>query len=383
MSKPHPLSIPIESLRPGTFTDGNNATWSFSEGDIADLASGYDATRNPAPVVVGHPKMDSPAVGIISAASKVGEKLCVEIDPASLDPQFAADVKAKRYFRVSLRLFTPNHPANPNPGKWSIRHLGFLGAHPPAITGLAPVFAACDDDDGPVVDFSAALDGPWWSVGALFRRMRDWMIGSQGLDTADKIIPEWQVAAVEDAARMPEPDAGFAAGATSTAPQEITVNEQQAAALQAENARLTAELTTARNAAALLAKNRIHDENVAFAAALVNDTNGPRLAPQHQTRVVALLDALSGMQSEVEFAAADGKQAKEAPAAAFRAVLESAAVIVPAGAAAGGAAVDADPEFAAGDGAADRAALDRRAREYARTKGVSYAEAVQHCIANP
>ena len=78
-----------------------------------------------------------------------------------------------------------------------------------------------------------------------------------------------------------------------------------------------------------------------------------------------------------------GKQAKEAPAAAFRAVLESAAVIVPAGAAAGGAAVDADPEFAAGDGAADRAALDRRAREYARTKGVSYAEAVQHCIANP
>ena len=73
MSKPHPLSIPIESLRPGTFTDGNNATWSFSEGDIADLAAGYDATRNPAPVVIGHPKMDSPAVGIISAASKVGE----------------------------------------------------------------------------------------------------------------------------------------------------------------------------------------------------------------------------------------------------------------------------------------------------------------------
>lgn len=380
MSKPHPLSIPIESLRPGIFTDGNNATWSFSEDDIADLASGYDATRNPAPVVVGHPKMDSPAVGIISAANKVGEKLCVEIDPASLDPQFAADVKAKRYFRVSLRLFTPNHPANPNPGKWSIRHLGFLGAHPPAITGLAPVFAA-GDDDGPVVDFSAALDGPWWSVGAMFRRIRDWMIGSQGLDTADKIIPEWQVAAVEDAARMPEPDVGFAAGIST--PQENTVNEQEAAALKAENARLQAELTTARHAAELIAKNRIHDENVAFAAALVSDPKGPRLAPQHQSRVVALLDALGSMQTEVEFSAADGKQAKEAPAAALRAVLESAAAIVPVGAVAAGAAVDADPEFAAGEGAADRAALDRKAREYARTKGVSYAEAVQHCIANP
>ena len=47
MSKPHPLSIPIESLRPGTFTDGNNATWSFSEGDIADLAAGYDVTYFP------------------------------------------------------------------------------------------------------------------------------------------------------------------------------------------------------------------------------------------------------------------------------------------------------------------------------------------------
>ena len=317
--EPHPLSIPIESLRPGTFTDGNNATWSFSEGDIADLAAGYDATRNPAPVVIGHPKMDSPAVGIISAASKVGEKLCVEIDPASLDPQFAADVEAKRYFRVSLRLFTPGHPANPNPGKWSIRHLGFLGAHPPAIPGLAPVFAA-GDDDGPVVDFSAALDGPWWSVGALFRRMRDWMIGSQGLDTADKIIPEWQVAAVEDAARMPEPDAGFAAGIST--PQENTVNEQEAAALKAENTRLQAELTTARHAADLLAKNRIHDDNVAFAAGLVNNAKGPQLAPQHQSRVVALLDALGGLQTEVEFAAADGKQAKEAPAAALRTVLD-------------------------------------------------------------
>lgn len=383
MSKPHPLSIPIESLRPGTFKDGNGATWSFSDGDIADLAAGYDVTRNPAPVVIGHPKLDSPAVGIISAASKVGEKLCVEVDPSSLDPQFAADVEAKRYFRVSLRLFTPSHPANPNPGKWSIRHLGFLGAHPPAIPGLAPVFAA-GDDDGPVVDFSAALDGPWWSVGALFRRMRDWMIGSQGLDTADKIIPEWQVAAVEDAARMPEPDAGFAAGdPPAHVPQENTVNEQEAAALKAENIRLQAELTTARHAADLIAKNRIHDDNVAFAAGLVNNAKGPQLAPQHQSRVVALLDALGGMQTEVEFAAADGKQAKEAPAAALRAVLEAAAVIVPVGAAAAGADVDADPEFAAGDGAADRAALDRKAREYARSKGVSYAEAVQYCIANP
>ena len=188
-----------------------------------------------------------------------------------------------------------------------------------------------------MVDFSAALDGPWWSVGALFRRMRDWMIGSQGLDTADKIIPEWQVAAVEDAARMPEPDVGFAAGIST--PQENTVNEQEAAALKAENARLQAELTTARHAADLLAKNRIHDDNVAFAAALVTDPKGPRLAPQHQSRVVALLDALGGMQTEVEFSAPDGKPAKEAPGAALRAVLESAAVIVPGGAAAGGAVI--------------------------------------------
>ena len=35
------------------------------------------------------------------------------------------------------------------------------------------------------------------------------------------------------------------------------------------------------------------------------------------------------------------------------------------------------------DGVEEAAALDRKAREYARTKGVSYAEAVQYCIANP
>lgn len=385
MSKPHPLSLPIESLRPGTFADAHGEVWTFTEADIADLAAGYDAKRNPAPVVVGHPKLDSPAVGIISGASKVGEKLTVEIDPASLDAKFAADVQAKKFFRVSLRLFAPNHPANPNPGKWSIRHLGFLGAYPPAITGLAPVFAACDDAGGKVVDFASSIDEPWWSVGTLFRRLRDWMISKDGIDAADSILPDWQVASIETAAALPDDDANEKDTPASTpafsVTQENTVTEQEAAALAAENLRLKAQLATANATAAAATKARRHDENIAFAASLVTDPKGPKLAPQQQSRVVALLDALGGMESEVEFATGDGAVAKESPAVALRTVLGSMATLVPVGAAAAGGNHDGDTDFASpADGAAERAELDRKARTYAKAHNVPYAEAVQACM---
>lgn len=382
MSKPHPLSLPIESLRPGTFSDSTGHVWTFTEQDIVDMAAGYDPARSPAPVVIGHPKMDDPAVGLIQSAAMVNAKLNLTLNQASLDPAFAADVAAKKFYRVSLRLFTPTHPANPNPGKWSIRHLGFLGAFPPAIPGLAPVFAA-GPDDGPVVDFSCGLEGPWWSLGAIVRRLRDWMISSQGLDTADNILPEWNVSAIEDAARMPAEteDDDFPAASFAT-PQETTVTPEQAAALAAENVRLKAQLDAANAVAATAARSRRHDDNVAFAAALVADPAGPKLAPQQQARAVALLDAMGELEQQVEFATGDGTVAKEAPAFALAALLKSVGPLVPAGEAGGGADHTADFASASpGDGAASRTELHNKALAYAKANKVTYAEAVQACIA--
>lgn len=53
--------------------------------------------------------------------------------------EFADVVKEGRYKRVSISLFLPKSSSNPKPGKFYLKHVGFLGAAAPAVPGLKPV----------------------------------------------------------------------------------------------------------------------------------------------------------------------------------------------------------------------------------------------------
>ncbi|MDG6304415.1 peptidase, partial [Glaesserella parasuis] len=79
-------------------------------------------------------------------------------------------------------------------GSLYLRHVGFLGAIPPAVKGLRnPVFA--EGEEG-VVDFSD------WTEATLWRRLRDWIIGKHGQEEADKALPDYLVSSIqEDAVR--------------------------------------------------------------------------------------------------------------------------------------------------------------------------------------
>ena len=48
-------------------------------------------------------------------------------------------VKAGLYKRVSISAFPPQSAANRKPGRWDLKHVGFLGATAPAVPGLKPV----------------------------------------------------------------------------------------------------------------------------------------------------------------------------------------------------------------------------------------------------
>lgn len=145
----------IEALRPGTFRDMRGKDWTLTKANLVELASSYDRTAAPSPVVIGHPKTDDPAYGWIDYAT-LGEDDKLRLTLRDLDPNFSAAVEAKRYQKVSVALFTPESPHNPKPGKWYLRHLGFLGAVPPAVTGLHPVQFAGGDDG--VIEFAAAVE---------------------------------------------------------------------------------------------------------------------------------------------------------------------------------------------------------------------------------
>lgn len=132
------FSMEIEIFRIGTHRDMGGRSLSFGDDVLAQIAD-YDPA-NPAPIVIGHPRDNSPAYGWIKSIRQVGDRLLAT--PERLNPDFLTALKAGSYRRVSASLFPPDAPANPRPGRWSLRHLGFLGGAAPAIPGLAlPEFA--------------------------------------------------------------------------------------------------------------------------------------------------------------------------------------------------------------------------------------------------
>lgn len=89
-------------------------------------------------------------------------------------------VRAGRYKKLSASLYAPDSPANPSPGAWYLRHVGFLGAQPPAIKGLAPVNFAAGDEEGTVtVEFSEEMGFISRLVG-LLRGVRDYITERDG-----------------------------------------------------------------------------------------------------------------------------------------------------------------------------------------------------------
>lgn len=142
----------VHALRAGTWP-ASPSDVTLTEADVASVAASYDPSRHHAPVVLGHPKTDDPAWGWVEGAEARGDGLWLD---ASLTPELSELVRARRYRTVSVSLWRPGAPGNPSPGSWSLRHLGFLGATPPACKGLAPIALSAGDADGSVtVDFAA------------------------------------------------------------------------------------------------------------------------------------------------------------------------------------------------------------------------------------
>lgn len=181
----------IRIARPGTFTSNEGVAVSFSEAMLAATVAAYDRTSDPAPLVIGHPQLDAPAYGWVDRLDvQDGELVAI---PADIEPSFAEAVRTKRYAKVSARFYTPEHPSNPKPGVWYLKHVGFLGAHAPGIKGLGTVqFSEGDDQGVATIDFSTNEDTMTAVEASFAERMT-------ALD-----LRETALAAKEEAARVAE-----------------------------------------------------------------------------------------------------------------------------------------------------------------------------------
>lgn len=124
----------FQIFRAGTHTTMGGKEITFMASDLQAIASGYSEARHAAPLVLGHPQHDNPRYGTVKSLSVLGDALFAA---AEVDGELVELVRARRYTSVSASFYPPTSTNNPNPGAWYLRHVGFLGALPPAVKGMA------------------------------------------------------------------------------------------------------------------------------------------------------------------------------------------------------------------------------------------------------
>lgn len=312
----------IHIFRPGRHTSMQGATIDFGEGDLIATAKAYDPTRHEAPLVIGHPRADAPAWGWVGGLT--ADEGGLFATPRQLDPAFAEMVRAGRFKKVSASFYTPDSPHNPVPGVYYLRHVGFLGAQPPAVKGLAPVpvnFAEGDTEEGCVsFDFAESPGLLRW-LADLFRGLREYVVEKDGAETADRAIPSYAVSGLQEmAAASAAQAAEIPAFAENLPPKkEHTMQKQETPPVEnadfAETKARADELE--RKVAYLTGIARKERASRVVDKALADG----RLTPAQS---VGLADFMAGLDEEgiFDFAEDGGKTTSMSPAAFMAAFLE-------------------------------------------------------------
>lgn len=128
----------IELMRTGCHLDSGGERRCFSEGDLQISAQAYHPEFRLAPLVLGHPSDDRPRFGWVKRLYFGGGSLWGE--PMRVSPHLPRWLNEGRYKKVSAAFFPPDHPRNPRPGTFYLKHVGFFGAHPTSVKGLRVAF---------------------------------------------------------------------------------------------------------------------------------------------------------------------------------------------------------------------------------------------------
>ena len=319
MNKP---AAQLHVFRAGTHTATDGKPYTFSEADVAELVDSYDPDVWRAPLVVGHPKTDDPSYGWASGLSHDAGNLFAS--PDAVEPQFAEMVNSQRFTGISASIYLRDDPANPTPGKLYLKHIGFLGATPPAVKGLKrPQFA---EGDG-AIEFAMPLPRRLSSVGyylkRLFQGLRDRAIETDGAEKAEQLIPQWCIDGIADATDTDDDQLATAFAEAARNPEnpmsKETGNAADFAAQQAQLDTRTSEIEAREKALNDREAAARRDDAADFAEGLVQ---AGKVLPRQKAGVVELLLAFPA-GTVLNFAEADGQDATDhEPAALLRTFLD-------------------------------------------------------------
>lgn len=124
----------IEVFRTGTHTDSAGNIRDWKEDDLKKISENYNPEKNEAPIVIGHPADNAPAYGWVEKVKTEGGILWAKFK--DVIPEFSDMVKKGLFKKRSISL-SPD---------LALRHIGFLGAMPPAVKGLSDLKFSNDKD---------------------------------------------------------------------------------------------------------------------------------------------------------------------------------------------------------------------------------------------
>lgn len=122
---------------------GNEKEW--TESDLDKIVESYDKNKHEAPIVIGHPTTNAPAYGWVERLKRVGDTLYAL--PSQLAKEFVEMVNKGLFKKRSISLYPDG----------TLRHIGFLGAQPPAVKGL-PDVEFKDDSNLSTIETDEAVD---------------------------------------------------------------------------------------------------------------------------------------------------------------------------------------------------------------------------------
>lgn len=364
----------IDLFKSGTQTDSKGRTQDFTNDDLDSIISNHSA-ENPAPIVIGHPKDHAPAFGWTFALRRQGNVLQGKFK--DVVKEFEDACVERRYRKRSISIEPDGS------GGYKLNHVGFLGAVAPAVSGLKDIdFSSSDESllfEQGMDDNLSFSNGDHRSIGwaldalaRLFRGQREQIIEDEGIEQADKIIPEYQISSIHREADklLHSPSSDIPNSFSKEPSQEPNMSKTQKE-LQAENERLKKQLNLSNYQA------RVSDCKV-----VVDDAvkRGALTPAQAQGMVEFMASLPSEENSAFEFSVGEqGETKKETPQAYLKRLLSSFGKQVPVGESTHEP-PEGQQEYQSSHGDAvdpERAKLHMKALEYQKKNpGTSYVDAV-------
>ncbi len=135
----------IDIARVGNWTDASGKEVKLSAEKLKNIAASYKPEEREAPLVFGHPTTNGPAYGWVEKLKVEGNHLWAKLKQV---PDEVKEVIANGHYKhKSMSLYKDKEG-------WGLRHVGLLGATPPAIAGLKALGFAQGEEEYLTINFS-------------------------------------------------------------------------------------------------------------------------------------------------------------------------------------------------------------------------------------